>query len=253
MSISTNLFANLPNRKIVKSAGCFQLLEYNRDISVDKSTAINAYFAGEMNIRKRQVIAVLRNSGVVIQAGDMQMMVGDIQATSNVKGAGDLLRKAFNSTVTGETAVKPCYRGSGFLVLEPTYKHVMFINVGEWQSGIVLEDGLFLACEETLQMKVTARKTLSSAIAGNEGFFNTLLVGSGYAALESPVPEEELFIVDLVDDTIRIDGSMAIAWSNSLTFTVEKTTRSLMGSAASGEGFVNVYRGTGRILIAPVG
>ena len=46
---------------------------------------------------------------------------------------------------------------------------------------------------------------------------------------------------------------MAIAWSNSLTFTVEKTTRSLMGSAASGEGFVNVYRGTGRILIAPVG
>ena len=179
-------------------------------------------------------------------------MIGEIKASANVKGAGDLLKKAFSSSVTGETTVKPCYRGNGFLVLEPTYKHVLFINVAEWNGGIVLEDGLFLACEETLQMKVTARKTLSSAIAGNEGFFNTLLVGRGYAALESPVPEDELFVVDLQDDTIRIDGSMAIAWSNSLSFTVEKTTKSIIGSAASGEGLVNVYRGTGRVLIAPV-
>lgn len=252
MSASTNLFADLPNRKIVKSAGCFHLLEYNKDISVTKESAINAYFASQMNIHKRQVIAVLKNSGVVIQSGDMQMMIGDIQAASNVKGAGDLLKKALSSSVTGETMVKPCYRGNGFLVLEPTYKHVIFINVGEWNSGIVLEDGLFLAAEEKLQMKVTARKTFSSAIAGNEGFFNTLLTGNGYAALESPVPEDELFVVDLVNDTIKIDGSMAIAWSNSLSFTVEKTTKSLVGSAASGEGLVNVYRGTGKILIAPV-
>ena len=46
---------------------------------------------------------------------------------------------------------------------------------------------------------------------------------------------------------------MAIAWSQSLQFTVERTTKTLVGSAASGEGFVNVYRGTGRVLVAPVG
>ncbi len=252
MTVSTNLFANLPNRKIVKSAGCFHLLEYNKDISVNKSSAIDAYFASQMNIHKRQVIASLQNNGVIIQSGDMQMMIGDIQASSNVKGAGDLLKKAFSSSVTGETTVKPCYRGNGFLVLESTYKHVLFINVGDWNGGIVLEDGLFLACEENLQMKVTARKTLSSAIAGNEGFFNTLLFGNGYAALESPVPEDELIVVDLTNDVIKIDGNMAIAWSNSLSFTVEKTTKSIIGSAASGEGLVNVYRGTGRVLIAPV-
>ena len=51
---------------------------------------------------------------------------------------------------------------------------------------------------------------------------------------------------------IRIDGNMAIAWSNTLDFTVERTTSTLIGSAASGEGLVNVYRGTGRVLIAPV-
>lgn len=50
---------------------------------------------------------------------------------------------------------------------------------------------------------------------------------------------------------MKIDGNMAIAWSPSLSFTVEKSGKSLLGSAASGEGLVNVYRGTGRILMAP--
>ena len=49
-----------------------------------------------------------------------------------------------------------------------------------------------------------------------------------------------------------IDGNMAVAWSGSLDFTVERSGRSLMGSAVSGEGLVNVYRGTGKVLFAPV-
>ena len=69
--------------------------------------------------------------------------------------------------------------------------------------------------------------------------------------MESPVPREELVEIVLQDDVVKIDGNMAIAWSGSLRFTVEKSTKSLVGSAVSGEGFVNVYRGTGRILLAP--
>ena len=33
---------------------------------------------------------------------------------------------------------------------------------------------------------------------------------------------------------------------------MEKSTKSLIGSAISKEGFVNVYRGTGRVWMAPV-
>ncbi len=43
-----------------------------------------------------------------------------------------------------------------------------------------------------------------------------------------------------------------VAWSPSLNFMVERTTATLIGSAASGEGLVNVYRGTGRVLVATV-
>ena len=35
-------------------------------------------------------------------------------------------------------------------------------------------------------------------------------------------------------------------------FTVERTTKTLIGSAASGEGLVNVYRGTGKVRMSPV-
>ena len=58
--------------------------------------------------------------------------------------------------------------------------------------------------------------------------------------------------VTLKDDVIKLDGNMAVAWSGSLDFTVERSGKSLIGSAVSGEGLVNVYRGTGKILFSPV-
>ncbi|MCF0259537.1 MAG: AIM24 family protein [Erysipelotrichaceae bacterium] len=251
--IRTNLFQDSEARKIAAKEGRFSLIEYEKDMSVTPDTASTAYYASKMNIRKRQVMALLNNDGgVIVQAGAMQMMIGQLEAGTNIKGAGDLMKKFMGSKVTGESAVKPRYLGSGLLVLEPTYKYILFEDLNKWKGGMVIEDGLFLACDDSIQMKVTARSTMSSALLGNEGLFNTALVGSGVAVLESPVPADELIVVDLENDVIKIDGSMAIAWSSGLTFTVEKATGSLIGSAASGEGMVNVYRGTGRILIAPV-
>lgn len=252
--IRTNIFQEMPSHKITQQLGCFSVLEYTRDISVDPSYASKAYYASKMNVRKRQVIASLNNNSVILQAGAMQWYAGNIEVQTNVKGAGDMVKKMFSASATGETAIKPKYSGSGLLVLEPTYKYILLENLDEWTSGggLVIEDGLFLASDENVKMSVTARKSISSAALGGEGLFNTCLSGSGVAVLESPVPREELTVVDLENDTIKIDGSFAIAWSNNLQFTVERTTKTLVGSAASGEGLVNVYRGTGRILMAPV-
>ena len=49
----------------------------------------------------------------------------------------------------------------------------------------------------------------------------------------------------------KIDGKLAVCWSSNLEFTVERSTKTLVGSAVSGEGSVNVYRGTGRVLMCP--
>ena len=212
--------------------------------------AIAAYYASEMNIRKRQVLIELNNNAFTISAGAMQWMAGDVNMVADVKGIGDLFGKAISSKVTKESAIKPKYQGTGLLMLEPTYKHILLEDISTW-GGLVLEDGLFLACESQITQKVIARSNLSSAVLGNEGLFNLCLTGQGIAVLESPVPRDELIEIELKNDVLKIDGNMAIAWSNSLEFKVEKSSKSLLGSAVSGEGFVNVYRGTGRVLMAP--
>ena len=242
------------NRKFAKSIGNFHVLEYVQDASVSPMNAMNEYFMSRMGVRRRQVVIDIdKDHSAIIQAGAMQWMGGNVQATSGVKGIGDLLGKAIKGAVTKETAVKPEYVGEGCLVLEPTYKYIILADVGKWGSaGMTIEDGMFLACDANVKSNVVARKNLSSAVLGGEGLFNLSLQGNGVAALESNVPEDELIEVILENDELKIDGNLAVCWSSNLEFTVERSTKTLVGSAVSGEGLVNVYRGTGRVLMCPV-
>jgi len=242
------------NRKFAKSIGNFHVLEYVQDASVSPMNAMNEYFMSKMGVRRRQVVIDIdKDHSAIIQAGAMQWMGGNVQATSGVKGIGDLLGKAIKGAVTKETAVKPEYVGEGCLVLEPTYKYIILADIGKWgPAGMTIEDGMFLACDANVNSKVVARKNLSSAVLGGEGIFNLSLQGNGIAALESNVPEDELIEVILENDELKIDGNLAVCWSSNLEFTVERSTKTLVGSAVSGEGLVNVYRGTGRVLMCPV-
>ena len=242
------------NRKFAKSIGNFHVLEYVQDASVSPMNAMNEYFMSKMGVRRRQVVIDIdKDHSAIIQAGAMQWMGGNVQATSGVKGIGDFLGKALKGAVTKETAVKPEYVGEGCLVLEPTYKYIILADIGKWgPAGMTIEDGMFLACDANVKSKVVARKNLSSAVLGNEGLFNLSLHGNGVAALESNVPEDELIEVILENDELKIDGNLAVCWSSNLEFTVERSTKTLVGSAVSGEGLVNVYRGTGRVLMCPV-
>lgn len=229
-----------------------QVIEYARDMSVSSYTSKIEYFMAAMNVNKRQVLLNLSGNSYTIQAGAMQWTTGQVQMQTGVTGVGNFLGKMVSSAVTKESAVKPIYSGYGQMMLEPTYRHILLTDVSEWGGSIVLDDGLFLACSSNLQQKVVARSNVSSAVFGGEGLFNLSLIGQGVLALESIVPREEIIEVNLQNDTMKIDGNMAIAWSGSLEFTTETATKGLINSAISKEGLVNVYRGTGRIWMAPV-
>ena len=245
-------FTDNDDVRILESRGAFTVVEYLRDLSVSPSSAQTAYYCNEMNVRKRQVLCNLAKSAVTLQAGAMQWTAGNVNATTGIKGVGDLFGKAVRGKVTGESAIKPEYTGDGILVTEPTYRYILLEDLNDWNGSIVLDDGLFLACESSLKHKAVMRSNLSSAVAGGEGLFNLGLTGSGVVCLESNSPREELIEISLQNDVVKIDGNMAIAWSGSLEFTVERSGKTLLGSAASGEGLVNVYRGTGKVLMAPV-
>ncbi len=231
-------FTDSKDVKKIAQLGGFSVIEYQRDLSVFPDSAMTAYFCSQMNVRKRQLVCEMSNSQVTIQAGSMQWMLGNVNATTGIKGVGDLFGKAIRGKVTGESAIKPEYTGSGMLVLEPTYKHLILMDAADWGGSVVLDDGLFLACDSSLKHKAVMRSNFSSAVAGSEGLFNLSLNGKGVFCIEA-------------DDVVKIDGNYAIAWSSSLNFTVERSGKSLIGSAASGEGLVNVYRGTGKVLMMP--
>lgn len=247
-----NLYNN-QNVSFTQKKKGFRVLEHEEDMSVSPYSAQTAFFCSEMNVKKRQLLCDLSEGNVTIQAGAMQWMLGNVNATTGIKGAGDLIFKAFRGKASGESIVKPEYTGDGLLMLEPTYKHLILIDLKDWNQSIVLDDGLFLACSSELKQKTVARSNLSSAVAGGEGLFNLGLEGDGIVCLEADCPKEELIEINLENDVLKVDGNFAIAWSGSLSFTVERSGKTLIGSAASGEGLVNVYRGTGKVLLAPVG
>ena len=155
---------NLTNdgRKVVKQMGCFSILEHIKDLSVSPFNATTEYFMSKMGVRRRQVIVKLKdNESVTLQAGALQWMTGHIQVETGVKGVGDFLGKAVKGAVTKESAVKPVYKGSGIIALEPTYKFLIPIDVGSWgPGGVTIEDGMYLASESGVDIKVSRRKNV---------------------------------------------------------------------------------------------
>ncbi|NQX46458.1 AIM24 family protein [Paenibacillus tritici] len=251
MAFTINNLKDNSNVVIKEQLGGFSIIEYKEDLSTtSRYEAETNFFMSKSNMRNKQLMIELNNSEVMLSAGAMQYMIGNIEMTSGIKGVGGLMRNMLSSAATGTSAVKPLYKGTGTIMLETTYKYLWLIDVDN--DHIVIDDGMFLACEASLDISVAARKNVSSAVLGGEGLFNLSARGKGIIALEAPIPSEEAIVVDLQNDVLKVDGNFALMWSNSLDFTVEKSGKTRMGSAVSGEGLVNVYRGTGMVWLAPL-
>lgn len=184
----------------------------------------------------------LNNEAVTLESGVMHYMRGAIEVESKVPSMGGILKAG----LTGENIVKPKYRGTGKIQLEPSFNNFFTLNLNN--ETYVLDQGAFVACDEAVEVSVK-KNSLMTGLRSGEGLFQTSVTGTGTVLVESPGPVE---ILDLQDDCLKVDGSFAVARSDSLEYKVEKVTKSIMGSATSGEGFVNVFRGTGRVYLAPV-
>ena len=110
---------------------------------------------------------------------------------------------------------------------------------------------MFYACEEGIEVNATMQKNVSSAFLGSEGLYQTRIEGNGIVALKVPVPESEIFKCILIKDTLKVDGDFAILRTGNIEFSVEKSLKSIVGTVLSGEGMINVYRGTGEVWLIP--
>lgn len=227
-----------------------EIMEYQKILGIsDTALAQNVYFMEKQNIRVRQIALYLNNSKVTVEKGAMSYFQGNLEMVSGVT-VGNALGKMLRASVTGEQMAQPQYTGTGMLVLEPSFKHFLVLQLAPGES-IIVDDGMFYCAQGTVNVRTVSQKSVSSALAGGETLFQQQLTGPGLVVLESIVPMEEIDIIHLNNDVLKVDGNFAVLRSSSLQFTVERSAKTLIGSAMSGEGLVNVYRGTGEVWLAP--
>jgi uncharacterized protein (AIM24 family) len=228
----------------------FQILEYeNLDGATDAQTALGLNIMKESGIKLKQVRIILEDSSVKLEPGSLSYMKGNIEIKSKQGGLIGFGKKIISSKLTGETAFKPTYSGTGEIFLEPSFGHFALVELED--DEIIVSDNMFCACEEGIEINAAMQKNVSSAFLGNEGLYQTRMEGSGIVVLKVPVPETEIFKCVLINDTLKVDGNLAILRTGNIEFSVEKSSKSIIGTAVSGEGMVNVYRGTGEVWLMP--
>ena len=250
MIASENIKNTIKIKSEMKNESTFQILEYESlDGARDIQTSIKLGLMKNSNIKLRQVRLILNDSAVKIEAGALSYMKGNLEIETKTGGVIGLGKKFFQSKVTGESMFKPVIKGTGEVFLESSFSHFTIIELED--EEIVVDDGLFYACEEEVEVGAAMQKNISSMMFGNEGIYQTKLKGSGIVVLKIPVPEKEIFRCKLFRDELKVDGNFALLRTGNIEFSVEKSGSSLIKSSLNGEGFVNVYRGTGEVWLAP--
>jgi len=235
----------------------FQILEYeNLDGATDAETVFGLNAIRQSGIKLKQIRIILDDSAVKLEPNFLSYMkgnVGIIKKNIEIKNkTGGLLgfgRKIIVSKLTGETEFKPTYSGRGEIFLEPSVGHFALVELED--DEIIVGDNMFYGCDGGIEVNVATQENVPSEFLGNEGLYQIRIEGSGIVALKVPVPETEIFKCILIDDTLKVDGNFAILRTGNIEFSVEKSSKSITGIMDSGEGLVNIYRGTGEVWLAP--
>ena len=207
------------------------------------------HFASQAGMRLRQVQIHLNNGEAIVEAGALNFMYGNLQMDNKTGGLAGFAQKAIASALTNETAVRPHYTGNGYIFLEPSFSHFLLVQLNN--EEMIVDKGMFHACEGSVSVGVATQKNISSALFGGEGFFQTKISGTGWVVLESPVPMAEIRRIVLNNHKLQVDGNFALLRKGKIEFSVEKSTKSILGSARSGEGLLQTFYGVGEVWLAP--
>lgn len=214
------------------------------------TNAMKLFFAQQSGLKSKMVKITLNNSEIKTEAGALYFYCGNITSKAQIGGIGGLFKKSISGGLTGESAIKPLYSGSGEIWLEPSFAHYIFLELHN--ESIIVDKGMFYACSGSIDVSACSQKNISSAFLGGEGLFQMKLKGTGVVVLESKVPQSEILKYDISEgETLKVDGNFAIARTEGISFTVSKSDKGLIGSALNGEGLLNTFTGHGSVWIAP--
>jgi len=185
---------------------------------------------------------VLNNEAVRVEAGAARYWRGNINMSTTMPSVGGMLKSA----LTGNKIFRPVYTGTGTLMLMPKFHE--FVEINLQNTKVVLERGAYWASEMGVEVD-THINNFSAGFLSGEGLIQTGVSGTGKVIACSPGPID---IIELHNERLVLDGAVAVARSAELSFSVQKSTRSLLGTMASGEGLVQVLEGTGKVFLCSV-
>ena len=188
------------------------------------------------------VEVTLNNESVRVESGAARYWRGNIEMTNPMPSVGGM----FKSAITGNKIFRPVFKGTGTLMLSPRFHE--FVEIDLKGNKVVLEKGAYWASDMGVEVDAFVNN-MSAGLFSGEGFIQTAVSGTGVVIACSPGPIE---VVDLRDERLVLDGAYAVARSSGLSYSVQKSSRSLFATAASGEGFVQVIEGTGRVYLSSV-
>ncbi len=238
---------------LTRGGTTFELLEYEPLAGNESvSTAIQCYEMNRAGVRLRQLRLRLNNDAVRTEPGALMFMKGNLEMESSTGGGGGLggfAKAALAAARTGESVFKPLYRGTGEVYLEPTFGYYWLIEMNN--EVLIADQGLFSCCEDSLKVEAHKVESFSARVAGGEGRYQTKVTGSGVVVFKIPVPRSEIVEMTLNGDALHVDGSFALLRTGDVKFSVEKASTTLVGAVTSGEGLLQVFRGTGKVWLAP--
>lgn len=251
----SDFYDNMQVVEQAESERCkFEVIEYKRLAGGrDIATAQNLFFANEAGIHLKQVRIQLRKGEAILESGALHFMKGRLQVSSQAGGSGGLagLARGFaTKMLTNESVYRPRYSGTGEIFLEPSFGHFLIFNLDRKQS-LIVDKGMFYCCEGSVAVSVAMQGNISSGLFGGEGLFQTKVTGPGICVFSSPVPTQEVMEYDLQNEKLQVDGNFALMRTDGIKFSVQKSTKGIVGTVTGGEGLLQTFEGTGKVWIAP--
>lgn len=133
-----------------------EVLEYDKLLGLSKPyMAQQLHYMEKQNIKVRQIALYLNNEKVTVEKGATSYYQGNINMVS-VLTASNALGRMVRGAVTGEQAAQPKYTGTGLLVLEPSFKHYLVLELADKES-IIIDDGMFYCAQGSVSVKTVAQ------------------------------------------------------------------------------------------------
>ncbi|SDA14179.1 AIM24 family protein [Sphingomonas sp. NFR15] len=200
----------------------------------------------------RQVRIVLEGGAALLEPGALQYAHGKLQVDIQKNaGAGGFLSRAITSAGSGESAFATRYAGYGEVWTEVTTKHFILAAMDGPQDALILDDGAFYACDANVALSTHIHRSVQGILSGN-GLMQPKLTGAGAFVVESPVPADEIEVVELDGQKeLIVDGDLMLMYSAGLQVELRPLVRGLRNAWRSGEGLVYLFRGRGTVWLTP--